>query len=355
MTGKVDDPNEGLADDAVLATDLGDEDERRTEQLAYYGGDGDEIEVDEADRGDVVIPEDDDGEEADDADEPKEEPSGEEEVQGDDDDADEAEGEDEAVDESDDDDSEGDEDPAPKPDKGIPRHRFNEVNQRMRDAEAENASLRAEREAGKVETVDKFDFDAAEEEYMGLLLDGKTKDASAARRVIREAEKAEIKAEARAETMTEVDSTHAERVLNALTTEAENLFPQFDAKAAEFDPAIVAKTVTFMRGYQAQGETPDDAFISALADSIEFFGLDDTESLGNVVTPKTGKTVTKKDPIRKVKEKIAASKRAVKPLADAGQGSADAGTVIPDIDQMSEDELDALPESMLARMRGDIL
>lgn len=347
MTGKVDDPNEGLADDAVLATDLGDEDERRTEQLAYYGGDGDEIEVDEADRGDVVIPEDDDGEEADDADEPEEEPSG------DDDDADEAEAE--AVDESDDDDSEGDEEPASKPDKGIPRHRFNEVNQRMREAEAENASLKAEREAGKAETVDKFDFDAAEEEYMGLLLDGKTKDASAARRVIREAEKAEFKAEAKAETMTEVDSTHAERVLNALTTEAENLFPQFDAKAAEFDPAIVAKTVTFMRGYQAQGETPDEAFISALADAIEFFGLDDTESPGDVVTPKTGKTVTKKDPIRKVKEKIAASKKAVRPLADAGQGSADAGTVIPDIDQMSEDELDALPESMLARMRGDIL
>lgn len=37
------DPNEGLAADAVLATDLGDEKERTAAQLEYFGGDVDDI------------------------------------------------------------------------------------------------------------------------------------------------------------------------------------------------------------------------------------------------------------------------------------------------------------------------
>ena len=70
------DPNEGLADDAVLATDLGDVEARTAEQQTYYGGDPEEDTedlgaLDRGDSGEVVdMFEKDDG-----SDESEEEPS----------------------------------------------------------------------------------------------------------------------------------------------------------------------------------------------------------------------------------------------------------------------------------------
>ena len=55
MAGKDKDPNEGLAKDASLATDLGDESKRTAEQLEYYGGDLDKDDTEDLsslDRGD---------------------------------------------------------------------------------------------------------------------------------------------------------------------------------------------------------------------------------------------------------------------------------------------------------------
>ena len=55
------DPNEGLADDATLATDIKDEEARKDEQLEYFGGDKDDLDSEDfsaADRGDVVVDDD---------------------------------------------------------------------------------------------------------------------------------------------------------------------------------------------------------------------------------------------------------------------------------------------------------
>lgn len=362
MVKKVD-PNEGLAADAVLAEDLGDVAARQKEQLAYYGGDDDDADLDEAaDRGDNIEEESDSGDRGD---ELKEESDSEEEGAGDGDESEEESGDEEAEDEAADDDDQEDsaddveedeeeEEPAPKKEKGIPRARFNEVNTRMRQAEADLAALRAQKAAGESAAVEKFDFDAAEDEYMSLLLDGKTKDAGAKRREIREAEKADFKAEAKAETLEDVDTGHMERLVNSLSHEAEKMFPAFNQDSDDFNPAAVSKALTFMKGYQSDGMTPDDAFVAALADTIEIFGLD-TESLSDDVTPKGGKTVTKRAPITKTKEKIAASKRQGKSPAGEGKGSADVGAAVVDVNQLSEEEMDSLPAATLARLRGDFM
>lgn len=378
MVKKVD-PNEGLAADAVLAEDLGDEETRRTEQLAYLGGDDDDIDLDEnADRGDNIPEETDSEDRGDDvdgdADKSEEASDGDEEVSGDGEEEsgeesgdveDAGDDEDEAADDSDSEDPEDDEedgesdedvedDEEPKKEKGIPRRRFNEVNARMRDAEAKLAAIQAEKAAGEAAAVEKFDFDAAEDEYMALLLDGKTKEAGTKRREIREAEKADFKAEAKAETLEDVDESAIERAVDSLTSEAEKMFPAFDQNSEEFNEAAVSKTLTFMRGYQTQGMRADDAFVAALADAIEIFGLD-TESLNDEVPEKGGKKVTKKPPIKKTKEKIAASKRQGKTPAGEGKGSADVGAAVVDVDKLSEEELDALPATQLARLRGDFI
>lgn len=376
MAGKKKDPNEGLADDASLATDLGDEDERKAEQLAYYGGDNDDdIDLDEnADRGDN-IPDDkedtDRGDEVDEESEESEEKSEDSEEEADDaeeeqvsaDDDEEADAEDESADDDDQEDSEDDEveeedeEPAPK-EKGIPRHRFNEVNERMRKAEAKIASLEAIDKAAEDAAVDKFDFDEAEESYMALLLDGKTKEAGAKRREIREAEKSEFKAEAVQESTASVSVTQMEQAVDSLSKEAERMFPAFDENSDDFNPQAVSKTLTFMRGYQADGMGADDAFVAALADTIEIFGLD-TESQSDEesgdTAGKTGKTVTKKKAKADVKKKLDLAKKQGKSPAGEGKGSADVGAAVVDVETLTEDEIDALPAAQLARLRGDFI
>jgi len=367
------DPNEGLADDAVLATDLGDEAEREAEQLSYYGGDpaDDTDDLTALDRGDSVGEEDATEEEKDDEESEDSDEKSDDEEDADDADKSSDEAEDEDADDSDQEDSEsaeddGDEDdvedeeeeeeedkPEPK-DKGIPRSRFNEVNTRMKNAEAEIARLQAVDNAKEDAAVEKFDFDKAEDDYMALLLDGKTKDAGQKRREIREAEKAEFKAEAVAESTSTMGQDAIEKSLDSLTKEAENMFPIFNESSDDFNPEAVSKTLTFMRGYQAEGLKADDAFVAAVADMMEMYDLG-TEQQSDDVPKKKGKKVTKKAPIVKTKEKIKTAKQQAQTPAGEGQGSDEAGAVVPDIEQMTDEEIDALPEKTLARMRGDFV
>lgn len=393
------DPNEGLASDATLATDLGDEDKRRDEQQVYYGGDpiedDDKEDLSTLDRGDAIA-DDNDGEDDDvdaDADESKKTPDGEKEddsededgesdddsddessdgEDSDDDDSEDSEGDAEGDDDSesedsDDDDSDGededeDEDVDPEP-KGIPRHRFNEVNTRMKNAEAEIRRRDAETTATKDAKEDKFDFDSAEDEYMALLLDGKTREAGDKRREIRLAEKEDFKADTKAETTAEINHTATQRAVDSLTKEAELMFPVFNEKSDDFNPAAVSKTLTIMRGYQTDGMVADDAFVAALADVIEIFGLAESQSdeessdedKGDEVVKKKGKVVTKKGSKKDTKKAIKAAKQQGKSVVGEGERSADRGAVVPDIADLTDDELDALPPETLARLRGDYI
>lgn len=389
---KAKDPAEGLEDDASKGIEIKDPDQRRADQLEYFGGDpetedeledltkldrGDGLEeVKDDDRGDDVS-EDSDEEESEEESKDDEEGEGEDETEGSEGDSADEETEDEDSDEGDKDGAESDEDeseddePAAEDDVeeeeeeekpvGIPRKRFNEVNQRMKDAEAELIALRAEKTAGKEAAEETFDFDAAEDEYMVLLLDGKTKEAGGKRREIRAAEMEQFKSETAEETTTLVDEKAMTRVLKGLSGEAEKMFPIFDPDSENFNPDAVGKVLTFMKGYELGGMPSDDAFVTGLADAMEIYNLvqsdEETESQGDEKKEdeKPGKKVTKKAPITKVAEKIAASKQQGKSPAGQGDGSSDRGAVAPNIEDMTDEEMDALPPEMLARMRGDLL
>ena len=388
MSGKDDDPNEGLAADAALAEDLGDEEERRKEQLAYLGGEDDDIDSEDfssadrgdsfeapkdedEDRGDEVDDDDDDDSDKDDKDDDDSDDSDDdnEDDDSDDDDSDDDDDDDENEDEDEDED-EDEEDPKgnKKPDQGIPRSRFNEVNERMKKAERELADLKNTDKAKEEAKEEKYDFDTAEEEYMALLLDGKTKEAGAKRREIREAEKEAFVAEAKSETKQEVSAEDMEKAVDALSKEAESMFPMFDETADDFNPAATRKVVVFMNGYMAEGMAPDDAFVAGLADVLEQYDVatqsQGDEDQGDEDTgenadkgEKSGKKkkTRKKKPINKNKEKLKDAEQQGQTPAGSGKGSGDAGVDAPDIEQMTDEELDALPPEKLARLRGDFV
>lgn len=366
MADPAEDRGDDLAPDATLATDIPDEKARMEEQLEYYGGDKDELddeEFDAVDRGDSIeVPEvedeeeeaeqasDDEGEESDEVDdgEPDADADAEAEEAVDDDEAsDGEEGDDGDVAESDD----GDDRPEDKSgrDQRIPLSRFNEVNERMKAAEQRLAEL--ERQEQVVEEVAEgvYDFNAAEEEYTELLLDGDTKGAATKRAEIRAAEREEFLKEAQGTTQETIAQDAMMSELNSLTHQAAEMYPLFDENSAEFDVDATQKVLTFMRGYIASDMTPTDAFVAALADGIDLFDLN-TRYSKEKPEPKPKKTT-----VKKTKEKLDVATKQHKSPAGEGLASAGAGAVVPDIDKLSDAEIDALPAETLARLRGDIL
>lgn len=369
------DPAEGLEPDV---TEIADVKEREAEQLKYYGGDSldDDDDLSDLDRGDNLGDEPTNEDRGDEITETEEEEADEEPAAKDDEaeadaddgdtDADEADTEtavdsDDEGDEGDADDDEGEDDNVVEPeadkkgDPGIPRHRFNEVNNRMKEAERRLAELEANNKAGEQAAEDKFDFDKAEKEYMDLLLDGRTEDAASKRSEIRSAEQELFTAQAKQETTSDINEQAELRDLNALSLQAEEAYPVFDENNAAYDPVIANKVVVYMKGYMSEGQTVSDAFVSGLADVIQQFGLDGaTESQSGQESGQTAATKeTKGKPIKKTKEKLEAAKKAVPGPAGHGEGSAERGVSTPSITDMSDADLDKLTEEQMARLRGD--
>ncbi len=378
------DPNEGLAADAALAEDLGDEEERRLGQIAEMGGEVADIDdwspdgLDDGSDPNFKAPDDDgesggdddddknkdkddDGDSDDDKDKDKE--GSEDDEAGEDDkdkdDAGEAEGEDDASEEeepagdSDAGEEDEEEDPAPKS-KGIPKHRFDEVNERRKTAEARVAELEAKDKAVDDVEEEIYDFRDNEKQYMDFLLDGKTEEALSKREEIDAAKEAKWKADTKAETHSEVNDTEIQRELSTMSKEAERLYPVFDENHADFEPAMADKVIVFYQGYLQTGaaKNPGDAFVMALADVVEQYKLEDKYNAlgGDEDTPAPKPKDKKVD-----KTKAATKDKSHTPVAGEGAASDDAGAVAPDIENMTDEELEALPPKALSRLRGDFI
>lgn len=351
---KNDIPGDDLAADAALAVEH--TPERAADQLAHLGGELDD-DVDGFDAAGLddgsVLPDDYDPLNPAPAASQSDEETGEEatDEEADDEvveDAPDAEAEEEPEAEAEESDDE--EEPA-KPPKGIPKHRFDEVNERRKAAEEELARLQAQMEAGKPpeEAEEVYNIRDNEKEYMDLLLDGDTEAALAKREEIDAAKYASWKAETQSATKTELSSEAETQELVAMSKEAEQMFDVFNPDSDNYNQPMLDKVMVFMRGYEGEMNR-SDAFVAALADVVEMYDLmPDSDGEADSSSPKpTGKA--KVDPKKaKLKEK------AHVPVGGEGQGSAVAGAVVPSIEDMSDEELDALPEKTLARMRGDIL
>jgi hypothetical protein len=366
-------------------------DELLNERLAHLGGEIAEIDEEDLsglDRGDDPNAEPAKAKDDDDValDESEKEPTGEKDEADEDDgegdakgDADETEldaesGEDDSTDESDSDDTVSDDDKEDDSedsesaeddvepegddetgDKGIPRHRFNEVNERMKAAERRLSDIENQDKAADEAEEEVYDFDEAEGKYIEMVLDGKTDDAKALRREIRAAEKADFQLENSETTSSSIAENDRQRELSSLAVQAEEMFPVFSKKHDDFDPVMAGKVMTFYRGYELDGMSSADAFVASLADVIELYDLE--ERYNDVEADDKGdeKPEKKKVKVSKIKDKIEAEKQSHQAVAGEGKGSKEVGAVAPDINDMSDEEMDALPEGTLERMRGDTM
>jgi hypothetical protein len=252
----------------------------------YFGADEPEDDNDEVDFGDEVDPaaavEREEGEAAKpaadageddstpDADEPDDDAEGEEapeeESDGEADSEEEEAGEISAADED-------EEAPKPEPepdptptDQRIPKQRFDEVNERRKLAEKKLAELEAAQQAAQQAETGNFDFDAKEQEYMELVVDGEFARASEVRKEIRAAERAEAQAAMAQQANMAREQTKVDLAFQDTVDALQNQYPAFDKDSAQFDETLVDEALMLHDGFLAQDMDP----IAAIKKAVDY-------------------------------------------------------------------------------------
>ncbi len=267
--------------------------------------------------------------------------------------ADDADTTDEADDKPDTTDEKVEDEPAKKREQQIPKSRFDEVNTRRKAAEEKLAALEAEKKAG--DQAEDFNFDEAELEFMDLLLAGKTQDALVKRNEIRAAEQSAYLAHANAVAPQAVSEGAEQAKVDALVDEYEVEYNGFNPKHDDYQADLMDEVASMYSGYMSHGFTRSEAFKMALDNTVTLYKL--PSNTGEPATEETTdekKPKSEKKPIKKTKEKLEAAKNAPADPSKASGEHDDSQRPVK-IEDMSDDELAALPPAALARLRGDTI
>lgn len=261
--------------------------------------------------------------------------------------------------------------PKPKPVKQtIPKDRFDEVNVRRKAAEDELRDLKAEIAAGKDGEAEEFDFDTAEEKYMDAVLDGKKDEAKVIRKEIRAAERAEIAASTQVTSRRSATDVAEDRSIQIIAKEYEGNYDVLNpAKEEDYSEDILEDFAAQYTGYVSRGFTRPEATKLALDNVVRIYDLKSNEAGGTTdegeadettkAEKKAAAEAKKKAAVAKKKAAIEKKLKAAKGAPpdtgkDGAAGDSDGDTNL-DISTMSDAEIDALPPSTLARMRGDLV
>ena len=199
----------------------------------------------------------------------------------------------------------------------IPKSRLDEVIRQREEAKERNAWLEEQLEKlinanlNKVEQAKAeeqkapvYDFDAAEEKYITLILEGETAQASKLRREIDVAKSAEYKQmiDSLADTMskqvkTENDTVVEEGRFNTLIENFENKYKFLDYEAEEYNEEAVDTVNTLLAGYVAAGKSKSEALRLAVTKVaplyIKTVDKKQVQSLGNQRKVEAGKKAAK--------------------------------------------------------------
>jgi len=245
---------------------------------------------------------------------------------------------------------------------GIPKARFNEVNTRKKELEAENEQLRRDLAAARAPAqaaapaapaaapapaAAQFDPDAKEQEYFAALVEGDQVKASKIRREINNHLVAE--AEARAEAKAEQRSIKA--LIEAEIVEAFKEHPWLNtAEATEIHAMIAAARDVGIE----RGQPPHLALRAAVAKIAPKFAPAAAGTAGDPPAGALAGGAAKLDtrPAAAVKRGAADSLKQPAPLGTAGVGNR-ASEAQMDVEEMSDEQFANLSEAEKKKLRGD--
>lgn len=260
----------------------------------------------------------------------------------------------------------------------VPHSRFNEVNERRKEAErlleqerAENARLRSQHQhqqqqpaetgaakdaaaaAKQAEQAQSFDFDAKESDYLSALMEGETEKAMQIRREVNAALVEQARSNAKAEARAELEQAEAQRsqkaALDALSEEAVSVvktFPYLDTEEGEVAMEMIIER---RNSLAAKGMAPHLALREAAALIAPRFAP------AGSTPAKDLKTGAPQADSREAAARTRGAQASVAqpPMPAAGVGNRATGSDTSDVAQMDDEQFDRLSEAEKRRLRGD--
>jgi hypothetical protein len=246
------------------------------------------------------------------------------------------------------------EEPVAEPKKHmVPKERLDAVLAKQKALQKQLEELQAQNTP--VENApEPYDYDTKEAEYQEFILDGETAKATALRKEMRAAEKAEIQFEMEQKMGQTVEHSQQATVLQQAAAELESTFPVFDQHSETFNADATQEVVDLRDAFITQGYQPVDALSKAANFVIKDHGFADAAPESALAAP----AVTK--PVDEVAKKRANNQKKLgaaqsQPPELTGESSATHGEKTEDLSSLSEEEFNALPAATLKRMRGDIV
>ena len=235
----------------------------------------------------------------------------------------------------------------------VPKSRLDEVLAKQKALQKQLDDLKAS-QVQQEEAPETYDFSAKEVEYQNLLLDGESDKAAALRAEIRRAERAQIEYELSQKMQQTVTQNQQMTALQQAASELEANFPVFDQSSDQYNAEFTQEVIDLRDAFIVKGDNAVAALSKAAKFVIREYGLDtELPSLASKTTPKQKQV----DEVAKKRAEVTRKLKAAEsqPPELPGESSANRGERMIDVNSMSEDEFNALPEATLKRLRGDIL
>ena len=229
----------------------------------------------------------------------------------------------------------------------IPKRRLDDVVAKQRKAEQEAAELRKElaEALAKAEAIPAIDILALSKMRNEATLDGDLDKAAQIDKQIYEASKQVASEPIDMEALE--SRVEAKMELKATLTSVFEEYPQLDTDSDSFDEELNSEALVFQSAYLHQGYSPAEAVRRAANAAIRVVR---PELLAATEAPKVAAKARKTN----VKGNVDAS-NAQPPKMNQGESGGKTSSEMIDINKLTDEEFDALPEATRARMRGDLV
>lgn len=230
----------------------------------------------------------------------------------------------------------------------VPKARLDEVlakqkvlQKKLDEQLAQQAEVQAE--------APQYDFEIKEAEYQQLVLEGETDKATSLRNEIRMAEREQTMFEVQQKMGQTVKQSQEAVQLQATAKVIEEQYPILDENSQDYNSELADEVVELRDAFIMQGYQASDALTKATKYVV---ASEAPEPVVEESLPKKGNgEIDQRKKRATVQKKIAAAE--AQPPDLKGQGNAERGEGTLDVNALSEDEFNALPEETLRRLRGD--
>lgn len=261
----------------------------------------------------------------------------------------------------------------------IPKHRFDEINARMKRSEQELAQLRAQNTAATPAGPSAEDkaremeakWEGDWKQHAGLMLEGKIEEAAKLARSISDEQvgfRVQNAMEGLDKKIEEVATKRAQAVTqqkdwNTMVSEVEAAIPELNQDDPAYDPILASQVLGFTEVYERTMDT-QQALDRAVVTAIRAGRPDVYTRLFPPAPAAQEEPTPPAAPTTPTNHTTQTQKQAAVSKAAAVSQPAVAPTETPSTDdefsaakgvQMTEEEFDALPEATKARMRGDVV